>query len=97
MDKKYFEQHAGILKAMSHASRLIIINELSKEDKCVCELQKIIGSDMSTVSKHLSVLKNAGIITSEKKGLMVIYHLEIPCILEFLSCSQKVINANKNR
>lgn len=91
MDKNLFQQRADILKAMAHPSRLIMIDALSKGEKCVCELQELVGSDMSTVSKHLTVLKNAGIVDDRKEGLWVYYRLKVPCILNFFGCVEAVI------
>ncbi len=93
MDKKIakFDAKALIIKAMAHPTRLLIIEELSKKEHCVCELTEMIGADTSTVSKHLSILKNAGIVTDEKRSQMVYYSLIMPCTLNFLSCLDKVI------
>jgi len=94
MDKKAlakFEAKAVILKAMAHPTRLLIIDELSRQEHCVCELTEMIGADTSTVSKHLTVLKNAGIVTDEKRNQMVFYTLAMPCVLNFLSCVETVI------
>ena len=88
------ESRAQILKAMAHASRLFIIEKLAKKPHCVCELTEMIGADTSTVSKHLSVLKNAGIISDRKEGTMVYYSLEAPCLLKFLGCVETVIEQN---
>ena len=52
------------------------------------------GADTSTVSKHLSILKNAGIITDRKQGTTVYYSLEAPCLLRFISCVEQVIEQN---
>jgi len=71
---------ARVLKAMAHPSRLCIVEELAKKERCVCELTEIIGADMSTVSKHLTVLKHAGIVADEKRGAMVFYRLSVPCL-----------------
>ncbi|MFW6245010.1 MAG: ArsR/SmtB family transcription factor, partial [Fibrobacterota bacterium] len=57
----------------------------------VCELTQIIGADTSTVSKHLSVLRNAGIVEDEKRGLSVYYTLKTPCILKFIGCIETVV------
>lgn len=81
-----YEQMAGIFKALAHATRLIILDKLREKEHCVCELQEIIGSDMSTVSRHLAVLRNAGIINSRKVNNQVIYQLQYPCILDALQC-----------
>ncbi|MEI6503886.1 MAG: metalloregulator ArsR/SmtB family transcription factor, partial [Armatimonadota bacterium] len=66
-----YERKARIIKAMGHPSRLMMIDALAEGEKCVCELQQLVGSDMSTVSKHLSVLRDAGIVTDDKRGLWV--------------------------
>ena len=46
---------------------------------------------MSTVSKHLSVLKNAGIVQDEKRGVQVYYRLRCPCVVDFFKCAEKVL------
>ena len=85
---------AGILKALAHSSRIYIVDKLAEKPYCVCELTEMIGADTSTVSKHLSVLKNAGIITDRKQGTSVYYSLEAPCLLRFISCVEQVIEQN---
>ncbi|MFO7877386.1 MAG: metalloregulator ArsR/SmtB family transcription factor, partial [Desulfovermiculus sp.] len=55
-----YESRARIMKALGHPSRLFIVDELSRQDRCVCELTEMIGADISTVSKHLSILREAG-------------------------------------
>lgn len=92
--KNSLKERANILKALAHSTRLLIVEELSKKEKCVCELTSMIGSDSSTVSKHLSVLKNAGIITDDKRGQNVYYKMNVCCVMDFLTCAQKVINEN---
>jgi ArsR family transcriptional regulator, arsenate/arsenite/antimonite-responsive transcriptional repressor len=95
--KLKLKERANILKALAHPSRLLIVEELSKKEKCVCELREMIGDDASTVSKHLSVLKNAGIITDDKRGLNVYYKMNVCCVMGFLECAQKVILENKKK
>ena len=93
MDKKtraHFEAKARIIKAMAHPTRLFIVDELSKRERCVCELTELIGADTSTVSRHLSILRSAGIVEDDKRGLQVFYSLKMPCILNFFSCVQQV-------
>lgn len=86
-----YEAKSTIIKAMAHPTRLLIIEELAKQEHCVCELTEMVGADTSTVSKHLSILKNAGIVTDEKRGQMVYYSLIMPCTINFLSCLDNVI------
>ena len=85
---------ARILKALAHPSRMFIVDKLSEQPHCVCELTEMIGADTSTVSKHLSILKNAGIIADRKQGTSVYYSLEAPCILRFIGCVEQVIEQN---
>jgi DNA-binding transcriptional ArsR family regulator len=82
---------ARVLKAMAHPSRLLIIEALAKGEKCVCELQALVGSDLSTVSKHLSLMEAAGLLANRKEGLYVYYRLRVPCILRFFDCVEAVL------
>ena len=69
------EARARILKALAHPTRLFIVEELARGERCVCELQEMIGADMSTVSKHLAQLKSAGVVADDKRGVQVYYNL----------------------
>lgn len=91
--KKDFEARAAIMKALAHATRLMMIEELSRGERCVCELRALAGCDLSTVSKHLALLKNAGIVEDEKRGKQVYYRLRVPCVLNFFHCLDSVITA----
>lgn len=95
--KQKYEARARIIKAIAHPSRLLILDELSDSERCVCELRDIIGADISTVSKHLSILKEAGILEDEKRGQQVFYRLRMPCILNFFGCVEDVLVANARR
>jgi ArsR family transcriptional regulator len=92
-----YELQAKILKALAHPTRLLIVDELCKNEYCVCELTDMIGADTSTVSKHLSVLKEAGIVGVEKRGTNVYYSLKIPCTATFLSCTKDVITTRSRQ
>jgi len=89
--RRHYEARARVIRAMAHPSRLLIIDELSQSERCVCELTELVGSDTSTVSKHLSVMKNAGLVEDEKRGTMVYYRLRVPCILNFFGCVESVL------
>lgn len=92
-----FDARAVIVKALAHPTRLFIVNELSKGERFVCELREEIGADISTVSKHLSVLKSAGIVEDDKRGLQVFYRLRVPCIMNFFGCVENVLQENARR
>ena len=96
-EKRKYEELARISKALAHASRLYIIHKLDEQEYCVKELTELIGADISTVSKHLSILKNAGIIIDEKRGNCVYYRLQCQCVLSMFSCLTNVIDSNKNK
>jgi DNA-binding transcriptional ArsR family regulator len=96
-EKRRTSGRAAILKALAHPSRLLIVEKLSEKPYCVCELTAMIGADTSTVSKHLSILRNAGIISDRKQGTSVYYSLEAPCLLRLLGCVESVIEKNLQR
>lgn len=86
---KKYEKRADVLKAMAHPTRLYILETLKEKTLCVCELNDLIDADISTISKHLTVLYNAGLVGRRKEGLKVFYNLESPCILLPFSCLEK--------
>ncbi len=90
-----YEQMTQLMKAMAHPTRLFILDRLHEKEHCVCELQELIGADMSTVSKHLSVLRNAGVITSRKVNNQVFYSLLCPCVLDMYQCMIEVRKKNR--
>ena len=85
---------ANVFKALAHPSRLLIVEQLARKQRCVCELKEMVGADMSTVSKHLSVLKGAGIVQDEKRGLQVYYRLKMPCVLRVFECVGEGLETN---
>jgi len=86
-----YDARARILKALAHPTRLFIVDVLAKRERCVCELTDMVGADMSTVSKHLAVMKAAGLVRAEKRGAEVHYRLRVPCVLGFLECVESVL------
>ena len=90
-----YEARARIIKAMAHPTRLFMVDELARNgERCVCELTEMVGVDMSTVSRHLAILKNAGIIEDDKRGAQVYYRLRCPCITNFFDCIETVLKRN---
>lgn len=83
------EMRARIFKALGHPSRLQMVESLFEGERCVCELQELVGSNMSTVSKHLNVLKEAGIVQLERRGTNIYYSLRMKCVSTFLSCVEQ--------
>ena len=88
-----YEAKARTIKSLAHPTRLFLVDQLSQGERCVCELTALVGDDISTISKHLSVLKNAGVVQDEKRGSSIYYSLRISCILNFFKCADAVIEA----
>jgi DNA-binding transcriptional ArsR family regulator len=89
--KSLYMAKANVLKALAHPTRLWIVEKLAEGERCVCEFAGAIDADFSTVSKHLAVLKHAGIVEDEKRGKQVFYRLKVPCVLNFMQCVEAVL------
>jgi DNA-binding transcriptional ArsR family regulator len=89
--KSLYLAKANVLKALAHPTRLWIVEKLADGERCVCEFADAIDADFSTVSKHLAVLKHAGIVEDEKRGKQVYYRLKVPCVLNFMQCVEAVL------
>ena len=85
-----YEAQAKVMKALAHPSRLMIAQALMDHELCVCELRDLLGQDISTVSRHLSVLKNAGLLIEEKRGLYVYYKLCCDNLRGFISALNQI-------
>jgi ArsR family transcriptional regulator len=93
-DKKkllLFEKQAEIAKALAHPLRIAVVNFLKDGEQCVCDIAEHVGAERSNVSRHLSVMVNAGVLEYRKEGLKVIYRLKCVCILDFFSCITAVL------
>jgi ArsR family transcriptional regulator, arsenate/arsenite/antimonite-responsive transcriptional repressor len=64
-----------VMKALSDPNRVKIIKMLQQRFLCVCEMKAALNIAQPTVSKHLKLLEDAGLVTSEKDGLWVNYRL----------------------
>ncbi len=96
MNKEVFAKRATVFKALSHPTRLFIVDKLADGECCVCEFVNEIKADFSTVSKHLSVLKNAGLIADEKRGQQVFYRLRMQCVAGFNRCIDQFLANGEN-
>jgi len=91
---RQYRARAAIAKALAHPSRLLMLDALLDGEKCVCELTELVGADQSTVSKHLSVLKHAGLVEDRKQGCMTYYRVKCRCLNGFFACMENVLQAN---
>ena len=95
------DMHAGIFKALGHPTRLRIVRYLEDGEHTVSEIVRAVSAEQSNVSRHLALLKEAGILRSRKEGLRVFYGLSLPCIGDALNvvllCVQRVVRQRLRR
>lgn len=77
---------SNVFKALGHPARVKMVKALAGGERCVCELVEAAGLGWSTVSRHLAVLREAGVVTDEKRGQQVMYRMALPCVNRFLDC-----------
>ena len=77
---------SAIVKAMAHPTRLLVMEHLMHGEECVNDLTLLAGCDVTTLSKHLSLMKRAGLLACEKRGLNVFYRISCPCFSQFFDC-----------
>jgi len=70
-----YEQTSEMLKALAHPARLKIVVGLLKDECNVAQIQKVLGLPQSTISQHLRILKNAGIIKGRREGTKICYRV----------------------
>jgi DNA-binding transcriptional ArsR family regulator len=75
-----------VFKALGSPARLTLVRTLVAGERCVCDLVDAVGLGWSTTSKHLDVLREAGVVASDKRGQKIFYRLELACVAEFISC-----------
>ena len=86
-----FERQAEVAKAVAHPLRIAVLDFLKDGEKCVCEIAEHIDSERSNVSKHLTLMVRAGVLSCRKDGLKVFYTLKTPCVADFLGCVCRVL------
>ncbi len=86
-----FKKQARVLKALANESRLKIIDRLSRGECSVGDLTALVGTDRSTVSKHLAVLRAHKIVDDRREGNIVYYSLLTPCVVNFFGCASRLL------
>ena len=89
-----YEARAKIARSLAHPTRLLLLDALRQRNLCVCEMTEIAGADQSTVSKHLAILKDAGLVGAEKQGSMSVYSVKCQCLDGFFRCIEVVLAQN---
>lgn len=97
LDRQRLIRRAAILKSLAHPSRLLIIEMLEDAPRCVGELTEAIGADITTVSKHLSVMKRAGLVRDEKHGTYSEYSLVCDCVTHMIECIEEGMDSRSEK
>lgn len=97
MNYRQAKLRADILKALAHPVRVLLVQALQKGDQCVRDLNRLARINQSNISRHLAVLKKAGIVTDRRLGEKVLYHLQTPCILRAFTCAVEVVQEDSRR
>ncbi len=96
-EKDRSEELALILKALGHPTRIFMVEKIMEKPQCVHELTTLVGADTSTVSKHLSILKTAGLLQDTKKGNNIFYSPTCDCITDLIRSLEVVIQSKCTR
>jgi DNA-binding transcriptional ArsR family regulator len=89
--REVFRRQAKVLKALANESRLMIVDRLNRGECTVGELTELVGGDVSTVSKHLALLRAHDIVECRREGTLVYYRLLTPCVCNFFTCATQVL------
>lgn len=92
-EKELNQARAEVFKALGHPARMAMVDRLRRGEACVCELRDLVGLDMSTVSKHLAVLRAARVVSTRREGSWIRYSLRLTCVDTFLSCLDNVLKS----
>ena len=97
MNTEELKARARVMKALSSPVRLMIVDELSRGERCMCELQPLFPMNKSTLSRHIAALRNVGIVGERREGVRTYLRLATPCILKVFECAMGVIRAEAKR
>lgn len=96
-DQRRCDLRAHMFKALAHPMRIFILEKLKEQPRCVCELADELGINKSAASKHLSQLKEAGLIDDNRQGTRAEYRLTAPCVLEMAACAETTVLLNRKK
>ena len=97
MNTEKLKARARVMKALASPVRLKIVDELSRGERCICELQPLFPMNKSTLSRHVAELRNVGIVGERREGVRSYLRLLTPCVLNMFDCAMGVIRAEAKR
>lgn len=90
------DMYVRIYKALAHPIRIKIVMSLLNGPLCVCVLNENVAFSQSNLSQHLKILRDAGILKSEKDGIRIMYSIKDEEIKNLLAVSEKIIRNEIN-
>ncbi|MBI5443801.1 MAG: winged helix-turn-helix transcriptional regulator [Deltaproteobacteria bacterium] len=90
-DAKVLTWRAEILKAMAQPTRLALLEFLRKGEECVCRICPALGGNQPNISKHLALMKKAGVLDSRQEGTMTFYWIKDTRVFEILDLVDEMI------
>ncbi len=87
----------AVFKALGHPARLTLVRTLVRGERCVCDLVQAVGLGWSTTSKHLDILRGAGVVSSDKRGQKIFYRLHLECVSHFIECLDEALVSRPSR
>jgi DNA-binding transcriptional ArsR family regulator len=88
---KPFEAEAHFFKLLMHPARLEILDELRKDEACVCHLEAKLGYRQAYISQHLMMLREAGVIQDRRDGWNIFYHVTKPEIFQLMDAVSQMM------
>lgn len=92
-----YETQSELLKALSHSTRLAILDILREGEQCVCHIEATLGLRQAYISQQLMILKQAGILEPHRDGLNLYYRVVNPEIFRILDALQSVTGVSPKR
>lgn len=93
MKDAFVEIEADFLKTLAQPMRLKILDVLKDGEKCVCKIYPAVGGEQSNISRHLTLMKKAGILNCRREGLMVFYSVRNPKVFEVLGLIKDLLRS----
>lgn len=90
-DIRVFELHAELCRALGHSARLQLVHLLKEGPLCVNDLARMAGLGQGTVSRHLAILRNCGVLSIQQKGRETHYQISDPRIIEICDLMRVIL------
>ena len=95
MEQSAYRGKARFFKSLSNEVRLRILDAIRDHPRCVNFIAEHVGFDQSTVSRRLGILRSAGIVEDRRDRNFILYSLEMPCVMQVVSCAANAMNSGK--